>query len=149
LNDTQKGNIKNLFDAVYNPAVHGSATQTGTSNASAAFQVALWEMAYEKGDDGVGAVVARTDTGSFRISGNAENLTEIAGLATSYISTALGYVGPSKYNVFYLKSTASGNNASQNLVTITPVPLPAAGFLLIGGLGALAMVRRRREAATA
>ena len=29
--------------------------------------------------------------------------------------------------------------------TLTPVPVPAAGFLLLGGLGGLAMLRRRRK----
>lgn len=34
-------------------------------------------------------------------------------------------------------------------VTVAPIPLPGAGVLLLGGLGALAAVRRRRSKATA
>jgi hypothetical protein len=49
--------------------------------------------------------------------------------------------------------TLDGGSTSQNVshisvytVGVAPIPLPAAGFLLIGALGGLAAVRRRRRA---
>jgi hypothetical protein len=49
------------------------------------------------------------------------------------------------YQVAYLEST--GNPASQNLVTVSPVPLPAAGLLMLAGLGGLASTRKLRRRA--
>lgn len=42
-------------------------------------------------------------------------------------------------------SDAGGCPDIDFVVSATPVPLPAAGFLLLGGLGGLAMMRRRKK----
>ena len=57
--------------------------------------------------------------------------------------------GPTQsYKLTFLESNDQRGNSqySQNLVTASPVPLPAAGFLLIGALGGLAAVGRRKRA---
>ena len=44
-------------------------------------------------------------------------------------------------------STNNGGNVRIDDLTAVPVPLPAAGLLLVGGLGALGAVSRRKRAA--
>jgi hypothetical protein len=136
--------IQKLFDAVYgDPNRAGPpAFSLTVGNQSAGFQVALWELVYENGS------VLDAANGGFKTSNSNVN-----NIAQGYLNFALGlnsvtgYAGPKLYNLTFLQS--DGDPGRQNLVSATVVPLPAAGFLLIGGLGALAMVRRRREAATA
>lgn len=44
-----------------------------------------------------------------------------------------------------MASLAEGDSAVFEHSSVTPIPLPAAGWLLLGGLGGLAMLRRRRK----
>ena len=61
-------------------------------------------------------------------------------------SLLAGLGGPitQNYELTFLQSIADENDTrSQNLVTVTAVPLPAAAFLLAAGIAGLGMVRRR------
>ena len=66
--------------------------------------------------------------------------------ATSYLQAAKDYTGTNKFDLTYLESTAQ--NRRQNLVTadLAPVPLPAAGLMLLAALGGLAATKRRKPA---
>jgi len=59
----------------------------------------------------------------------------------------LGQLGFSDF--FYFTSVGSelGQEIYLSSVTVNPIPLPAAGWLLIGGLGGLAAMKRRKKAA--
>lgn len=49
--------------------------------------------------------------------------------------------------MYLLTSYSSASNGGNIDYRISPVPLPAAGFLLLGALGGLGVLRRRRKAA--
>jgi hypothetical protein len=61
---------------------------------------------------------------------------------TEVMFTLSPVFSPLKVAFSWEKATEGSFNAD---VTMTPVPVPAAGLLLLGGLGALAAVRRRRQ----
>lgn len=118
--------IQSLFDAVYTTGLATDNTDT-----SAAFQVALWNAVYDK-DDSV-------DGGSFTAWGNSS----VVDLANQYLAAASGYTGGPKWNLSYLEN--ENYYRRQNLVTASPVPIPAAGLMLLGALGGLTILRRRRN----
>lgn len=129
---TQIANVKQLFRTAF-------ATLDLTSNAgSAGFQLALWELVNETGssfDLGNGSFTAWNNDAAV-VAGNAF----LAGLS-----------GPKtgQYRFTFLASNdprAQDGHYSQNLVTVSPVPLPAAGVLMVLALGGLAAMRRRRTA---
>ncbi len=122
--------IQAIFDANYSEAL-----ATGDSKTSAAFQVALWNAVYDDDYD--------VGTGSFQASNNAD----VVSLANQYLTAASNYGGDQKWDLSYLQNENRYRDRRQNLVTASPVPLPAAGLMLIGALGGLALVRRRRQMA--
>ncbi|MCG7522412.1 VPLPA-CTERM sorting domain-containing protein [Ruegeria sp. Ofav3-42] len=120
--------IQSLFDAVYTAGLATDDTKT-----SAAFQVALWNAVYDN-DNSV-------NSGSFVAWGNSG----VLNLANQYLAAASAYVGDKKWNLSYLEN--ENYYRRQNLVTASPVPIPAAGLMLLGALGGLTLLRRRRRVA--
>lgn len=110
---------------------NGFALVTGATSA-AAFQLAAWEIANE------GSGTLDLSKGAFRVTSAtsaARNLAQswLNGIASGTWAAA----GP---------VTILSAAGTQDLVTdIAPVPVPAAGVLLIGGLGALGAFGRRRR----
>ena len=121
--------IQALYDAVYDNSV-----ATASSLTSAGFQLALWNAVYD--NDWTVA------SGSFKASNN----TSVTAQANAYLLAASTYGGAQNWDLTYLESTDT-NPRHQNLVTASPVPLPAAGLMLLGALGGLVGLRRRRKAA--
>ncbi len=120
--------LQSMFDANY-------ATLTLTDgNQVAGFQLALWDAVY----DGDGSLA----TGDFRATASAD----ITGLANGYMAAAAAWNGGRRFDMTFLQSTETGAHKRQNLVTVAPVPVPAAGGLLLLALGGLAALRRRRAA---
>ena len=123
-------NIERLFETGYK-------TMVLTSDAQAAgFQLALWEVLYEKSG------IYDLSKGNFRAT---HSIAIAAGQAL-----LAGMTGPvtQAYNLTFLQSDDSRGGASghysRNLVTVAAVPLPAGAVLLISGLGGFAALRRRK-----
>lgn len=117
---------------------------------AAAFQLALWEVAYDSDFD--------ITTGVFQASGFGANALAIASTATTFLEDAFGYAGAKKFNLDFLQDNSRNaglypqlpsDQTFQNLVTAAPVPLPAAGPLMFGAIGATMMIRRRKAKAAA
>jgi hypothetical protein len=129
LDDLQRARVQSVFDANYGGLTLSDGIQV------AGFQLALWEALYDS-DGNLG-------TGTFRASASGSILTAAAG----FLGAASGWAGGRRYEMTFLQSTATGHHKRQNLVTVSPVPLPAGGLLLLTALGGLAWARRRRGAA--
>lgn len=103
------------------------------ARSAAAFQLAAWEIANEGGrfDLAKGAFVVTSANGNTR------------NLAQTWLNQISGNKWAADYKVRILTATRT-----QDLVTdLPPVPVPAAGFLMVGALGGLAALRRRKRSA--
>ena len=121
--------IQRIFDAGYSIALVNTVSSAG-------FQVALWNAVYDT-DWSVSL-----DAGDFYQDGMNEG---VRTAANAFLRDAENYSGGGKkWNLTFLESTAT-DPRSQNLVTMAPVPLPAAGFMLLTALGGLFAARRRKS----
>ena len=148
LSTQQKSDIQSLFDTSYATV----SANLGDAKYSGGFQLALWEIVYEEGSVGYGM-----GTGDFRdYYGASSTRTDafdyanqiLAGLAaddTSKDSFILSFLESETYQVQNKKGKWITKHTSQNLVTATPVPLPATGLLLLGGIAGFAGLRRRKS----
>ena len=119
--------VQSVFDANYASLTLSNATQ------AAGFQVALWNAIYD-GDWLAGS-------GAFAVAAGG-----VQAQADAYLLAASLFSGPSTYDLTFLENTDPNLRIGQNLVTATPVPVPAAGLLLLAALGGLGLVRRRKTA---
>ena len=124
LDGNQMARVQSVFDANF------ASLNTMVGNQAAGFQLALWNALYD-----TDSVIS---DGAFRATASGA----ITTLANGYLSAAASFTGSRAWNLTFLES-ATGR---QNLVTVSPVPLPAAGWLLIAGIGGLAALRRRKTA---
>lgn len=127
LSALQRQNVENLYDASY------GLVDVNNNIDAAAFQLALWEAGYETAT-GALDLLSGTRVGS---AGSA-----ILARANEFLANMLTWDGSNNFNVSFLDASV---DARQDLVTATPVPVPAAGLLLLTGLGGIAALRRRRR----
>ena len=112
LSDFAISRVQAVFDANY-----GLFDQTNGDQATA-FQMALWEAAYESDKAGLGM-----STGAFQAAS-----TGSTGLADKMLANAAAYAGPKLWNMTFFEVANLGPNrpgdSGQNLVTVSPVPVP-------------------------
>lgn len=131
LGSTQAADVSTLYSQSY-------ASTSGNDLNSAAFQLALWELAK---DDGVLTTGAVHTTGS-------TNSTVVAA-ASSMISNAKNGVSGSTQYSFNLYT--NGNRQDYlvaSLAPVTPVPEPETYAMLLAGLGLIGFTARRRLQST-
>ena len=123
--------VQSMFDANY------AGVDTANGVQAAAFQLALWNAVYD--DDG------DVETGAFRASASNQSILD---LANDYLGAANTYGGGKAYVLSFLESTpkpGTNQNKYQNLVTVSAVPIPAAGGLLLLAISGLGAVARKRK----
>jgi hypothetical protein len=121
----QQDRVESFFNANYDKV----DVEDGVK--AAGFQLALWEALYDEDYN--------LADGSFKVSADGD----ITNIADEYLTSGASYNGSSKFRFSYLES--SGNTKYQNLVTVTPVPLPGAAGMLILALGSIGLVKRRSK----
>jgi len=125
--DSRVATLERLFETGY------KGLDLTDNTKSAGFQLAVWEIAFETGS------VYDINNGNFK-----SNLLSPGNAAAAFAQTLLiGLSGPVTQN-YELSFFLSGTR--QDLVSVSAVPLPAAGLLLVAGLGGLAALRRKRKA---
>ena len=111
-------------------------TQDDKDAASAALQVAIWEILYETGLSGYSVA-----NGNFSVYGDFE---PHIGLTNSYLANVES--GAWTGNAATLRALVTDTGTSQNLVFQTaPVPEPATWALMLLGFGAVGTALRRRK----
>ncbi|TNF65139.1 MAG: VPLPA-CTERM sorting domain-containing protein [Rhodobacteraceae bacterium] len=130
LGATGRDRVQAVFDANF------ATLDVGNGSQAAAFQVALWNAVYDDDWTATGGLFS-VSAGNF-----------IEGLADGFLAQAQAYAGGKQYNLTFWESTPGQQQTKrQNLVSVAPVPLPAAGVLMIGALGGLVALRRRKRPA--
>lgn len=132
ISSARKSLVQKLFDTAY------SGLDLSDRRDSTGFQLALWEVLYEDEstfDIHSGSFIATRDPNSQAVLDWANGF--LAGMSGPATPTRLTFLESNEVD-------GNGGHLSQNLVAVLPVPLPATGLLLLGGLGGLAALRRRK-----
>jgi len=131
-----QNNLQRLFNTSY------STLDTSNNAKSAGFQLALWEIVTE------GQSSLTLNSGDLRWVGGSD----AARVEANKFLSQLDGPETEQYILTFFESSTDkyGKQLSQNLVSVAPIPLPAAVWLLGGGIVLMgAVARRRRKAETA
>ena len=122
-----------------------STLDLGNANQSAGFQLALWEVLFEEEGSGWDLGVGNFTVTGFGGAVSAAN--DMLAATWGHLDDGSKGDGYVNYELTWLQADGGG----QNLVTmaVSPIPLPAAGPMLIFGLAGLGYVARRRKQAEA
>lgn len=140
--------IANSVQALFNTSYSQVSDNLGTANLSAGFQLALWEVLFEEN-----AGAWDLGAGNFKVTGFGGAVGAAGDMLAAtwdYLDTGLKQDGYMNYDLTWLQAEVKGSKG-QNLVTavVSPIPLPAAGPMLLFGLAGLGYIARRRKQAEA
>lgn len=127
-----RDNLGKMFDSAL-----GGDTMASVFNSdakAAGMQMAIWEVVHENDS------AFDLASGNFTASGSGGATGAANGFANDYL---LGIVSGDASRV---SMTFLGSASNQDLVTVSAVPVPAAGLLLLTALGGMAALRRRKKA---
>lgn len=128
LTSVERGRVQSLFDANY------ASVDITVGNEAAGFQLALWNALYDSDNDVTMGAFAASATDAIEY------------LANGYLGAAGIFSGDKKYNMAFLESdNIDGGGHYQNLVTVSQVPIPAAGGLLLLALAGMGAAARRSK----
>ena len=127
LDSSERIRVQTVFDANY------AGLDLSAGDQAAGFQLALWNALYDDDSD--------VSTGAFRATAQSG----VVSLANGFLGEAAGFDGDRQYRLAFLESDDSNGAKYQNLVTVAPVPLPAAGGLLLVALGGIGLAARRAK----
>lgn len=129
-------NLTRLFNTAY------TSVDVSNNAQAAGFQLALWEVITESDSS------FDVTSGDFQWTGGSTGARDFA---NEYLGMMSGPETEQFVLTFFESGVdAYGNQFSQNLVSVAPIPLPAGVWLLGAGLlGLVAVGRRRRNAAAA
>lgn len=124
----------------------GSTRNAGRITTLAVFNVVAGEaysLAFDYGKNGSGA-----ETLSFGFGGWTDSLALAAGAMAGFSSVVYNFTASvtGQTSLFFENSGGDNQGALLDNVSLSAVPLPAGGLMLIGGLAALAALRRRKLA---
>ena len=128
LSAAQIANIENLFEVNY--ATLDLSNSTSGKNQSAGFQLALWELLYET-------------SGTWAVTGGswfANSTTSALNYAAAFLANLDGPI-TQNYQLTFYESTQNG----QNLVSVTPIPIPAALGMFLAAMASLIAWRRQKR----
>lgn len=108
--------------------------------------VSVFEVTFNRGTSHAEAadVYAIDESGSESLLGR---ITNRIGESSVFASSAFQYLKLVDVSEVEFPETTSFDGYDVAKIAIAPVPLPAGGLLLLGGLGGLAALRRRKKAA--
>lgn len=129
LGNSKAADVSRLYSQSY-------AGTSGSSLNSAAFQLALWELAKDDGKLSSGKVQSTSGTDQ-----------NVVTLATSMISNAkTGVAGPNQYSFNLYTSGKNQDYLVASMTSVTPVPEPETYAMLLAGLGLIGFTASRRRA---
>ena len=134
--NTITNNLSKLFSSVLGGGTLGDVITTSVQ--AAGLQVAIWEVV----EDSNSYWGFNLDHGSFEVKSN----WAVKSQANSYLS-ALSSGSLDDYDMTFFASAKNQDLVTANPVPeTTPVPVPAAGLMILSAMGALGVMRRRKKA---
>jgi hypothetical protein len=129
LGSTQAAEVSKLYSQSF-------AGTSGNSVNSAAFQVALWELAKDDGVLTTGAVHTTSST----------NASVIAAANTMIDNAKHGAAGATQYSFNLYTNASNQDYLVATMGSVTPVPEPETYAMLLAGLGLIGFTATRRRA---